>query len=139
VLETEVAAAARDDARITFLGQIDGAAKDAFFDGIDLLAVPSEWEEPAAYAATEAIARGLPTLVTDRGGLPEIAEAHIIPSRDASALLDALRWLEAHPDERQATTERLTRRKSEFTWPTHYAKVEAILAAAAAGRASARA
>ena len=138
-LEPEVAAAARDDARITFLGQIDGAAKEAFFDSIDVLAVPSEWEEPAAYAATEAIARGLPTLVSDRGGLPEIAEAHIVPSRDAPALLDGLRWLAAHPEERQATIERLTRRRSEFTWPGHYAKVEAILAAAAAGRASGRA
>ena len=139
VLETEVAAAAGNDPRITFLGQIDGAAKEAFFDSIDLLAVPSEWEEPAAYAATEAIARGLPTLVTDRGGLPELAEAHVVPSRDPSALLEGLRWLAAHPEERQATIERLTSRRSEFTWPTHYAKVEAILAAASAGRASGRA
>jgi glycosyltransferase involved in cell wall biosynthesis len=133
-LEPEVAAAARGDSRITFLGQIDGDAKEAFFDSIDLLAVPSEWEEPAAYAATEAIARGLPTLVSDRGGLPEIAEAHIVRSRDPAALLEALRWLHEHPRDREATTERLARRRSEFSWPTHFAKVEKILAAAVAER-----
>jgi glycosyltransferase involved in cell wall biosynthesis len=135
-LEADVAAAAQVDARIAYLGQIDGDAKEAFFDSIDILAVPSEWEEPAAYSATEAIARGVPTLVSDRGGLPEIADAHVVRSRDPLALLNGLRWLHAHPEDRQATTERLTRRRSEFVWPTHFSKVESILRAAAEERAS---
>jgi len=62
---------------VTFLGHVTGEAKEAFFDEIDVLAIPSEWEEPAALVGTEAAARGIPVLVSDRGGLPELPEAQV--------------------------------------------------------------
>ena len=134
-LVPEVIEAARADARITYAGHVRGDAKEDFFDAIDVLAIPSEWEEPAAYAATEAIGRGIPALVSDRGGLPEIAEARVFRSRDVDALLRELRWLDQHPDERAAVSARLTARRNEFTWDTHFPKVERILLTAIAAGA----
>ncbi len=37
--------------------------------------MPSVWEEPAGRVAAEALANGLPPIVSDRGGLPEICGA----------------------------------------------------------------
>lgn len=46
--------------------------RDVFADAKALL-MPSVWEEPAGRLAAEAILNGLPALVSDRGGLPEVA------------------------------------------------------------------
>jgi glycosyltransferase involved in cell wall biosynthesis len=43
-----------------------------FLDGIDLLVVPSLWDEPAGRVVPEAFRRALPVLASARGGLPEM-------------------------------------------------------------------
>jgi glycosyltransferase involved in cell wall biosynthesis len=42
------------------------------FAGARLLLVPSVWEEPAGRVAVEALVNGVPPIVSDRGGLPEV-------------------------------------------------------------------
>ena len=71
--------------RFSFLGYISESEKERFFDEIDVLVIPSEWEEPAALVGTEAAARGIPTIVSDRGGIPELPEASVFPARDVDA------------------------------------------------------
>jgi glycosyltransferase involved in cell wall biosynthesis len=60
--------------------------------------VPSRWDEPCPYAVIEAMAAGLPTLVSDIGGLPEMAgRESAIPPRDSdrwAAAMDEL-WANA--------------------------------------------
>lgn len=46
--------------------------RDVFADCKALL-MPSVWDEPAGRLAAEALLNGLPALVSDRGGLPEVA------------------------------------------------------------------
>ena len=137
-LEPHVLLAAAGDDRISYLGQVAGDDKEAFFATIDVLAVPSEWEEPAATVATEAIARGIPTIVSDRGGLPEIAEAFVFPSKDVASLHAALKRLADHPGEREEVTRRLRLRSEEFTWETHYRAVHEVLKSAAQSRTAAQ-
>lgn len=43
----------------------------SFMDSLDLLVVPSLWEEPFGLVAVEGMARGLPVVVTRSGGLAE--------------------------------------------------------------------
>ncbi len=50
----------------------------ARLQGLDLVAVPSLWEEVFGLVAREAQASGLPVFVSDRGGLVE-GGAHIVP------------------------------------------------------------
>ena len=82
------------DARVRFLGDVRGAAKEEFFRGIHLLAVPSVAWENFGFVAVEGLARGRPVVATDFGGLPDIVQDHesgrLVPVADATALSAAL-------------------------------------------------
>ena len=116
---------------LTFLGHVSGDAKEAFFDAIDVLAIPSEWEEPAALVGTEAAARGIPLLVSDRGGLPELPEARVFTACSVESLRHAAAWYCDAPDRVIEISRRLISRHDEFSWTTHMAKLEQQLAEAA--------
>jgi glycosyltransferase involved in cell wall biosynthesis len=130
-LEAEVRAAAARDARVAYAGELDAAGRDAFLDGLDVLAIPSEWEEPATLVAVEAAVRGLPAVVSDRGGLPETPHAVAFPAGDADALLAALATFEQSPDQLERRSQALVDAGGAFAWTTHLDAVEALLASTA--------
>jgi glycosyltransferase involved in cell wall biosynthesis len=80
----------RDD-----IGTILGAA--------DVVAVPSVFHDPLPQAAIEAAVVGVPVVVTDRGGLPEIIHdgrtGRVVPAGDPVVLADALRELADDPQQ----------------------------------------
>jgi glycosyltransferase involved in cell wall biosynthesis len=129
-MRPEVEAAARRDPRITYLGQIGALEKEAFFGRIDALVVPSEWEEPAALVSTEAIARSIPTVVSNRGGLPDTPEGIVFDAGDPLALREALDRLGGDPAFYASVSRRLFERRDEFSWETHQRRVEAVYAEA---------
>ncbi|MCT1908960.1 MULTISPECIES: glycosyltransferase family 4 protein [Brachybacterium] len=47
--------------------------REEFFDQVDLAVFPSVWEEPFGLVAAEAMARGVPFVISDAGALPEVA------------------------------------------------------------------
>ncbi len=59
---------AAGDNRITFVGYV---APTDFYPTIDVLVVPSLWEEPLGMVAVEGLANHLPVVASNRGGLPE--------------------------------------------------------------------
>jgi len=126
-LRPEVESAAARDHRIEYLGHVDGADKDAFFDRCDLIVIPSEWEEPATFVAAEAAVRGIPAVVSARGGLPETPEARTFRSGDPEELMRAVRWFVEEPRRIEGASARLLAATPEFEWSTHIARVEAIL------------
>lgn len=81
-LEQEVSAAARNTPGLTFVGFVYGALKEKLMLESDLFVYPSEdiiyfskfkrWEEQTAAAVREAMALGLPAVVSDSGSLPEL-------------------------------------------------------------------
>lgn len=89
------------DARVEFLGWCAGERLEAFFDTIDVLAVPSIYE-PFGLVAVEAAARGVPVVCTAIDGLIEALGRHAFYCADTSfaafrAAMDA--WRTATPDE----------------------------------------
>ncbi|HZY70942.1 MAG TPA: glycosyltransferase family 4 protein [Thermoplasmata archaeon] len=58
----------------TFRGRVEGAAKERWFAGIHLLAMPSNAWENFGLVALEALARGRPVVATRVGGIPDIVE-----------------------------------------------------------------
>ncbi len=56
------------DNRIDFVGYV---APADFYETIDILAVPSLWEEPLGMVAVEGLANHLPVVASNRGGLRE--------------------------------------------------------------------
>jgi glycosyltransferase involved in cell wall biosynthesis len=122
-LEGEVESAARID----YLGRVEGDAKEEFFEAIDVLVVPSEWEEPAPLVVMEALVRGVPCVVSDRGGLPETPEARIFRAGDVQALLSAVSSFVETPGSLAEASRQLLERRNEFTWSTHLGRVEDAL------------
>jgi len=55
--------------QIRWLGWVDSAS---FLSQIDVLVVPSLWEEPLPRVILEAYQHGVPVVSTDRGGIPEV-------------------------------------------------------------------
>ena len=126
-----LAAGLRD--RVHFAGPRIGAALDSAYAAADLLVLASHGET-YGMVVTEALARGVPVLATDVGGVPE-ALGHgglLVPPGDPEAFGAALRrWLED-----AALRERLRRaaRERRATLPgwedTASAVATALMAAA---------
>lgn len=115
------------EARVDYVGRVQGTAKERFFERLDVLVVPSEWEEPGPFVVMEAAVRGVPCVVSDRGGLPETPEARAFRSGDAPALLAALTSLVGNPQQLEEASRRLVARVDEFTWSRHMTRVAEVL------------
>ncbi|MGI4800442.1 MAG: glycosyltransferase, partial [Janthinobacterium lividum] len=79
---------------VRFLGQV---APAKFFPQVDLLVVPSVWEDPFPRVFHEALAFGVPSLVSPLGGLPEAVEpgrtGFVAASADDAGFLSVIRAL----------------------------------------------
>ncbi len=88
--------------RVRFLGHLAGEAKARAFAGADAFVLPS-YQENFGIAVAEALAAGLPVLVSDAVGIaPEVAaaEAGLVVPTDATAVALALDTLAADPERR---------------------------------------
>jgi glycosyltransferase involved in cell wall biosynthesis len=87
--------------RIEFAGAVPSASE--FCRGLDAFVVPSIDAEGLPTTILEAMATGLPIIVTEVGGAVEVVEngrhGLIVPPRDAGALARAIRWLVDHPED----------------------------------------
>jgi len=61
--------------RVEWLGFLNPDGRDAFLDSVDILAMPSAYE-CFGMAAAEAMARGVPTLVSKNCGIAELIRRH---------------------------------------------------------------
>lgn len=120
---------------IRFLGHV---APDQFFREIDVLVVPSVWEDPFPRVFHEALAYGVPTLATPLGGLQEAIEpgrtGFVATAATASALAEAIRALPA-PDALEAIREHCREAAARYAPERIVGQYEAVLAAAASGHA----
>lgn len=82
--------------RIEWLGWVDAAKKEEFFDRIDILAMPSR-QEAFGMVMLEAMARGKPVVVSDCEVPAKIVTearcGRVVPRNDENALADALAGL----------------------------------------------
>jgi spore coat protein SA len=70
--------------RVIFTGYIKNEILYKYHQIADMMVVPSLWEEPCALTVLEGLTSGLPLLVTNSGGTPELVtpESSIIVERD---------------------------------------------------------
>jgi glycosyltransferase involved in cell wall biosynthesis len=92
------------DANIEFLGFVD---PNTFYSQVDVVVIPSIWEDPAPLVLVEAWAAGRPVLGTPFGGMSEIIEEGIsgwISSPSPAAIAESIKRIAKDPD----TTRRLS-------------------------------
>jgi glycosyltransferase involved in cell wall biosynthesis len=103
----------------TFLGFVQPPDVLRLLAASDVLALPSRYETWGA-VATEALAAGLPVVLSDRVGCaPDVLggadpPGAIVPCEDAAALADALQAMLDRPDRRGALAEAARRRAVEW-------------------------
>jgi mannosylfructose-phosphate synthase len=84
--------------RITWRGFVAAAEKNAFFESIDVLVMPSAYESFGVVAG-EAMLRGVPAIVSPRTGIAEVISAHgggLLAQPRARSIADLLTDLNAN-------------------------------------------
>ncbi|MGW2488174.1 glycosyltransferase family 4 protein [Streptomyces sp. NPDC001606] len=105
--------------RLRLTGPRAGADLDAHYAAADLMVLPSH-AETYGMAVTEALARGIPVLATDVGGLPEAVgrapdggvPGILVPPADPAALAAELRGWFGEPDVRRRLKQAARGRRS---------------------------
>jgi glycosyltransferase involved in cell wall biosynthesis len=127
------------DDRVRFAGPQTGAELAGSYRAADVLVLPSRAETYGMVVA-EALARGLPVVASDVGGVPEalghgaddVRPGLLVPPDDAAALGDALRaWLEDTGMRRRLRRAARERRESLAGWSTTISVVAGAIAGAA--------
>ncbi|HST64764.1 MAG TPA: glycosyltransferase family 4 protein [Mycobacteriales bacterium] len=117
-----------------FTGPLTGADLDAAYAAADLLVLPSR-AETYGMVVTEALARGVPVLAAEVGGVPEAlgdgpTPGLLVPPEDAAALRAALRrWLDDAGLRERLRAAALRRRATLTGWDGTAAIVSEVLAA----------
>jgi glycosyltransferase involved in cell wall biosynthesis len=132
-LADEVRITAARDRRVRYVGVVGEAERDVFLNQLDALIIPSEWEEPAPLVAVEAAVRGLPTVVSDRGGLPETPQTSVFAAGSTDALLNAVEELDKVPGLITSRSQSLLDSRIAHEWPAHLRAVEEALTRVVAG------
>jgi glycosyltransferase involved in cell wall biosynthesis len=121
--------------RLWFTGPRTGCDLDRTYAAADLLVLASR-AETYGMVLTEALARGIPVIVTDVGGVTEalghgvdgIRPGLLVPPADPGALAAALRtWLTDHETRARLRRAALERRKSLPPWSTTASALARVL------------
>ncbi len=123
------------DHRVTLAGALTGADLAAAYANADLLVLPSR-HETYGIVASEALARGVPVLATDVGGVREALGSAgdavpglLVPAEDPAAMAAALReWLSTEELRSQLRHLAAERRSALAGWEVAAAAVEEVLA-----------
>jgi len=102
-LEKKIADARLGDA-YEYVGEVDLEGKLRFLDSVDVLSVPTAYEEAKGIYVLEALARGVPLVQPSHGAFPELIMTTggglLVPPNDPKALADSLADLLRDPDSR---------------------------------------
>lgn len=115
--------------RVRWGGWLDEAAKDKAFESADLFAMPS-LSEGLPVALLEAMARGLPIVVSRVGGVPEVvtdgADAVLVEPGEPAVLASRLSELVEDPQRRRELGEAAAERARRLADDDVYGRLDAI-------------
>ncbi len=118
--------------RVTFLGSMQGTTKALAYTTAHVLVLPS-WTEAFPLVIPEAMAAGLPMVVTDVGCIPDYVidgeDGALIPPKDADALADrVIALLDDEPARQRIAAHVRARGVAEFDVEAGAAIVRGVLA-----------
>jgi glycosyltransferase involved in cell wall biosynthesis len=114
---------------VTFIGHVDPAL---FHEQVDVVVVPSLWNEPFGRSAMEPLSYGIPVIASNRGGLAEIVEdgvtGIIVDPDDTGSLARAIGRFSAEPELVGRLGGNCGRRLSQFSQESIAAAYESLFA-----------
>jgi 2-deoxystreptamine N-acetyl-D-glucosaminyltransferase/2-deoxystreptamine glucosyltransferase len=106
--------------RVVLRGFVEHSQVPAVLASLDVLALPSSYEELGS-VLVEAMIAGLPVVATAVGGIPEVvddgATGLLVPPDDPAAMAAALDRLVSSPAERRRMSEAARHRAASYAWP----------------------
>ena len=110
--------------RILFTCYVDNAQVPLYAAAADVQCVPSLWEEAAGLVVLEAMAEGLPLIVTRSGGIPEYVggDAALFVERDGivNNLQKAILYLKEHPALRKQMAQAAQTQSRQYDESAYY-------------------
>jgi glycosyltransferase involved in cell wall biosynthesis len=114
---------------VLFLGRLKHEKLAEIYSEADVYVLPSLLEG-FARSGVEAMAAGLPLIITEETGLTDFCddgvEGWVVPSRNVESLADRLRWCRAHPEEVRVAGDRAYSRMRDQSFDGYGAKCVAI-------------
>ncbi len=114
---------------VVFTGFLEDRLRDGFYREAAVAVFPSFYE-PFGIVALEAMAAGVPVIVSDVGGLREIVTHGVdgwkVPPGDARVLAETIRQVLGNEEGARAVALRGLRRAGEFRWPGIARKTAAV-------------
>jgi alpha-1,3-rhamnosyl/mannosyltransferase len=119
---------------VRYVGHVDGADLSALYESAGVLAFPSLYEG-FGLPLVEAMAYGVPCVVSNVGALPEVANgaAILVDPEDVGSIAGGLERLLADASLREKLGAAGMRRAADFTWEHAGAATRAVLRRIAAG------
>lgn len=101
------------------------------YHAASIFCAPSNWDEPCSLTVPEALACGLPTIASRRGGIPEVGgdAALYFDPPDVDQLAHHLVRLLDDAAERRAWGERARKRAEALAWSRQYERLQSVLLA----------
>jgi len=132
--ERALRATAEGDGRIRFVGHVDGARKAELLAGAYALVLPTLWD-PWGLVVNEALAYGVPVVVTDAAGTSACIDGAgiVVPAGDEAALAGALRRLLEDPPLRDELARRAPEVLASWTLEAQCGALEAAVRRALGG------
>ncbi|EIP97607.1 glycosyltransferase [Opitutaceae bacterium TAV1] len=122
----------RDYTGVVFAGFINYEEIHKYYQLADIAVIPSTWEEPFGLTCVESLCSGLPTIITDSGGMVEIvtADCAVIVTRNdelINSLYVKMLFLFENADLRKRMAEAAKKRGMEFTDTKYWANFRKLL------------
>jgi glycosyltransferase involved in cell wall biosynthesis len=130
--------------RVRFHGLLGKKDVHELMLAASVVVLPSRWYENQPMVVLEALARGVPVVGSDLGGLPELVDPGVtgalVPAGAPEALAEALRPFLADPGHGWAMRDRaIARVRSDFSPQRHLESLDGLYAQARPPRARAAA
>ncbi|MBS1955854.1 MAG: glycosyltransferase family 4 protein [Cyanobacteria bacterium SZAS-4] len=99
------------------------------YNSASISCVPSTWNEPCSLTVPESMACGLPTIASNRGGIPEVGGdgAMFFDPKNINQLAEQLEMLIDNPQARREWGVRARNRAEQITWTHQYDKLRESL------------
>jgi glycosyltransferase involved in cell wall biosynthesis len=116
---------------ITFEGEVPPDAVDKYYSSAAVFVLPSVEGEGMPNAVLEAMARGLPVIATNSGGLPTVIEddlnGYLVSMRDPNSLRERVKMVIQNPKKRKQIGENARQYvKDNHSWDSLVSELEEI-------------